>query len=144
MTNACHFIGTGFFLGIFTGYRCIVPFKYAALNSLTGLSSGCGVTGDSISDPKSINAWLKSPGRFFEIIFSAIAWNTFLLDGLPISNPISNNRLITRIKFPSTAGSGKLKAILAIAPAVYGPIPFRVWISSIVSGNLPLYSPIIC
>src|SRR6266545_7972730 len=41
------------------------------------------------------------------------------------------------VTFPSTAGTGTLKAMLATAPAVYGPIPGRAASSSKDSGSRP-------
>ena len=45
----------------------------------------------------------------------------------------------TRITFPSTAGSGLLKAMERIAPAVYSPMPGTFSSSSFVSGIVPLH-----
>ena len=45
----------------------------------------------------------------------------------------------TRITLPSTAGSGLLKAIERMAPAVYSPMPGTFRSSSFVSGIVPLH-----
>src|SRR5881409_786716 len=50
---------------------------------------------------------------------------------------IRNKRATTRTTFPSTAGTGIPKAMLATAPAVYGPIPGSDASSSLERGTSP-------
>ena len=49
------------------------------------------------------------------------------------------SRESTRFTFPSTAGTGRPKAMLATAPAVYSPTPGSVLSSAGSSGSRPPY-----
>ena len=53
----------------------------------------------------------------------------------------ARSREATLFTFPSTTGTGVLKAIEATAAAVYGPIPGSLTNSSYSRGMIPSYPP---
>src|SRR2546428_11809255 len=84
-----------------------------------------GATGVQTVAPSSINAWLNAPGRSGETSRSAISEIRLRTVPVVVFSRIRNRRAITRVTFPSTAGTGIPKAMLATAPAGYGPLPGR-------------------
>ena len=101
-----------------TGYFSCVPLGLAWQYAAKGQISHLAILGVQTMEPMSMSAWLKSPGFSSEISSLSFSSNIFREAALEISDSISNNRLVTRIKFPSMAGSGKPKEIEAIAAAV--------------------------
>lgn len=99
-----------------------------------------GSTGTHVVAPSSITAWLSSPGcsRASRASISAPAFaHTARWPAVPFtSSSIANTRASTRATLPSTSGVRSPKAIDAIAPAVYGPIPFTSRSSLARDGNV--------
>jgi len=87
--------------------------------------------------PSSIMAWLKSPGRRGGTSAPASAQSRPSVAAWPMGAAMSNKRASTRLTFPSSTGTASLYAMLAMAPAVYRPMPGRACHSSAVSGNCP-------
>ena len=75
--------------------------------------------------PRSIMAWLKSPGAPAGITASRAPRIRRLVSGFVMSPASPVRRATTRSTFPSTAGTGSPKAMEATAPAVYSPTPAR-------------------
>ena len=72
--------------------------------------------GVQIADPRSMRAWLKSPGR--SVSTRARAVSKSALRSVPSSPATRPRRHRTRWTFPSMTGSTRAKAMEATAPAV--------------------------
>ena len=107
------------FFGGFTGSSPVRPSRRAAHRSLAGHSPHRGAPlGRHTVAPSSISAWLNSPGASRGITCRR-AWPIRrLVSGRVMSLPSPVMRLTTRSTLPSTAGTGRPKAMEAMAPAV--------------------------
>src|SRR3989454_1551251 len=84
----------------------------------TGHRGQLGDVGVQTVAPSSIIAWLNAPGRSEETRRAAISATRRRTDAVVTSSRIQKSRAMTRVTFPSTAGTGSPKAILPTAPAV--------------------------
>ncbi len=122
-----------------TGRANSVPSNRAEQCSITGQVRQCGARGVHTSAPSSISAWLKSDAEPSGINSLASFSMAILVLPFVISSLIRKYLDSTLMTFPSTAGSGKLYAMLRTAPAVYGPTPLSEEISSFCCGTIPPY-----
>ena len=72
----------------------------------SGHFSQAGVPGTQMVAPRSITAWLKSPGRSAGTRAAASPSNRRRTEGMPTFSRMPRNLLTTRITLPSTAGTG--------------------------------------
>ncbi len=120
--------------GLRCGRSSTVPRSSARQPIATGQSSHFGSRGVQTEPPRSINAWLSFPA---EPPASSIRPRASPSRSPGVGLSRSYKRLSTRRTLPSTAGSGRPNAMLATAPAVYGPMPGRERSSATSSGNRP-------
>ncbi len=95
-----------------------VPAARARHHSPRGQSPQAGADGVHTVAPSSMRAWFQSPGASGSTSPAAVS----LSQAAP-GSATSKSLLSTRRTFPSTAGTGRPKAMLAMAPAVYSPTP---------------------
>lgn len=91
--------------------------------------------------PSSISPWLRSPGAAVSgsaVISSPACAHSAFVPAVDLMSSVRPcTRASTRATLPSTSGARSPYAMLAIAPAVYGPIPGTSRRSEARRGNAP-------
>jgi hypothetical protein len=130
-----------FLRGAITGNSPVRPSLLARHSVASGHTRQRGDAGEHRVAPSSISPWLRSPGAAVwgsAIISSPAAFHSAFEPALDLmSSVIANTRDSTRATLPSTSGARSPSAIDAIAPAVYGPMPFTSRSSAARCGSLP-------
>jgi len=122
-----------------TGSSSCRPVRAAVQCVASGQTRQRGDVGVHTVAPSSIRPWLRSPGAAASgsavIRSPACAHSAFCPADDLMSCSTANTRPRTRATLPSTSGARSPKAIDAIAPAVYGPMPGTVRSSAAVLGS---------
>ena len=111
-------MGRGFFFAARTGSALGSPIALAAQHARSGQAAQSGAAGRQTVAPRSISAWLKSPGRSGGISSSALRAISARPAALSASPAKPVSREMTRVTLPSTAAARSPKAMDAMAPAV--------------------------
>jgi hypothetical protein len=130
-----------FLRGAITGSTSVFPSRFATQWVARGQIRQRGEVGEHSVAPSSIKPWLRSPGAELSgsaAISSPAAFHSALLPAVDLmSTAIPRTRDSTRATLPSTSGARSPRAIDAIAPAVYGPMPLISSSSLARAGSLP-------
>ena len=138
--TACTGLITAFLPG--TGRCSTMPRWRLLQNTASGQTSQRGFLRQT-SAPSSIMAWLCSRARPSGTRRRAQRRTTPAAGSCFTGLSTSNTRAMTRSTLASTQGSFSPKAMLAMAPAVYGPTPGRARMASRSEGNAPPCSAMI-
>ena len=103
----------------------------------SGQVGQAGFLGVQIRAPSSINPWFSAPGSSASASAAAISHSRRRAAASATSSATSKTRAKMRVTFPSTTGTRRPKAIEAIAPAVYRPIPGSARSASASAGTSP-------